>query len=110
MLNNSSIESRKAELETLNSFAVLDLTSGSESQAYIAEHDQNDTSFITHRVIYKLNRVPWVCNGPHSANFKYFKYGDQRVNTVFKFPELVHQILDVYLVDDSRYTSRGQIS
>ena len=33
LLNNSSSESRKTELETLNSFAVLDLTSGCESQS-----------------------------------------------------------------------------
>ena len=57
LLNNSSSESRKTKLETLNSFAVLDLTSGCESQAYIAEHDQNDTSFITHRVIYKRSLI-----------------------------------------------------
>ena len=98
----------------MNSFAVLDLTSGCQSQASIAEHDQNDTSFITHRVIYKLNRVPWVYNGPHSANFEYFKYGDQRVNTAFNFPELVQQILEVYLDDHhhdhlDRYNQRAYL-
>jgi hypothetical protein len=71
-------------------FTVLDLTSGYH-QAPIAVADQDYTSFITHRGLYKWKRVPM---GPKGAP-AYFQY--QMVNTVF--PGLVHQILEVYLDD-----------